>query len=180
MPPIGVSTLRGMGSGTVSESVDVEPVLDLVRARAAEAEQTGRLHAEVVDAIRATGVNRLLLPTELGGLAASPRQCVEIVEQIAAADGSTAWCTAIGFGSNLFAGYLPKNGAAEVFADRDAGNASMFAPSAAVTPTSSGTLALTGRWPFTSNCQHASWVGVGAMFHDGPAGEVDPIPRLVF
>src|SRR5437870_2655608 len=120
-----------MGTASANESVDVAPILDLVRARAAEAEQAGRLHADVVEAIRGTGANRLFIPTELGGWAASPRRSVEVVEEIAAVDGSTGWCAAIGLGSNLFSGYLAKDAAAEVFADPDAANASMFAPAGA-------------------------------------------------
>jgi alkylation response protein AidB-like acyl-CoA dehydrogenase len=62
-----------------------------VAGRAAEADRTGRLDPEVVAGLRASGINRLLLPTELDGLSASPRRSVEVVERIAACDGSTAW-----------------------------------------------------------------------------------------
>ena len=122
----------------------------------------------------ATGINRLLRPVELGGLAATPRRSIEIVERIAAADGSTAWAAAIGFGSVLFAGYMPRDGAAEVFADADRSSAAMFAPMGTVTVDGDGRERLTGRWPFSSNCEHAAWIGLGARF----PGE--PIPRLVF
>ena len=121
-----------------------------------------------------TGINRLLLPAELGGFAVPPRRTVEIVEQLAATDGSTAWAAAIGFGTNHFAGYLPPDGAAEVFADPDQSNASMFAALAEVTEAPDGTLRLSGRWPFTSNCEQAAWIGLAARFPNEPA------PRLVF
>ena len=73
----------------------------------------------MVAALATAGINRLMLPVELGGFATSPRRTVEVVEQLAAVDGSAAWAAAIGFGTNLFAGYLPPDGAAEVFADPD-------------------------------------------------------------
>ncbi len=50
----------------------------------------------------------------------------------------------------------------------------MFAALAEVTDTRDGTMRLTGRWPFTSNCEQAAWIGLAARF----PGE--PVPRLVF
>ena len=162
---------------TITLALEVEltaDVIALIAARAAAGDDSGHLDPDVVAALAATGINRLLLPAELGGLAVSPRRTVEIVEQLAAADGSTAWAAAIGFGTNHFAGYVPPDGAAEVFADPDHSNAAMFAPLAEVTEAPDGTLRLTGRWPFTSNCEQAGWVGLAARFPGEPA------PRLVF
>ena len=149
-------------------------VVDLIAERAAGSDVSGHLDPDVAAALRTTGINRLLLPVELGGLAASPRRCVDVVERIAAADGSTAWAAAIGFGTNLFAGYVDRDGAAELFGDPDQPNAAMFAPMAAVSEAADGTLRLTGRWPFTSNCEQAAWLGLAAAFPGEPA------PRLVF
>ena len=143
-------------------------------ARAGASDESGHLDPAVVAALAATGINRLLLPVELGGFASSPRRAVELVEQIAAVDGSTAWAAAIGFGTNLFAGYVPADGAAEVFADPGQSNAAVFAPLGEVTATADGGLRLTGRWPFTSNCEQAAWIGLTARFPNETA------PRLVF
>jgi alkylation response protein AidB-like acyl-CoA dehydrogenase len=61
-----------------------------------------------------------------------------------------------------------------VFADPDQSNASMFAPLTDVTKGPDGTMRLTGRWPFTSNCEQAAWIGLAARFPGETA------PRLVF
>ena len=162
---------------TTSLAVDVElttDVLALIEDRAAAADASGHLDPDVVAALADTGINRLLLPTELGGFAGSPRRVVEIVEQLAATDGSTAWAATIGFGTNYFAGYLPPDGAAEVFSDPDQSNAAMFAALGEVTESADGALRLSGRWPFTSNCEQAAWLGLAARFSGEPA------PRLVF
>jgi alkylation response protein AidB-like acyl-CoA dehydrogenase len=92
-------------------------------------------------------------------------------------DGSTAWCAVIGSGSNLFAGLISEAGAREVFADPDQGSATMFAPSGRIAEVD-GRWVLNGRWPFTSNCLHSEWIGVGALL-EGPDGP-DPVPRVVF
>ena len=162
---------------TATLTLDVEltvDVLTFIADRAAAGDESGHLDPEVVVALAATGINRLLLPVELGGLAVPPRRTVEIVEALAAADGSAAWAAAIGFGTNYFAGYLPPDGAVEVFADPDQSNAAMFAPLGEMTENPDGNLRLTGRWPFTSNCEQAAWLGLAARF----PGE--PSPRLVF
>ena len=95
----------------------------------AEASEVGTVQAEVV--------LRQQIDTPFTGpidcATAAEGRTVEVVEQLAATDGSTAWAAAIGFGTNHFAGYLPPDGAAEVFADPDQSNASMFAPLAEVT-----------------------------------------------
>jgi alkylation response protein AidB-like acyl-CoA dehydrogenase len=162
---------------TTTVALDVELAADLlalIADRAPAADQSGHLDPEVVAALAATGINRLLLPTELGGFSVSPRRTVEVVEQLAAADGSTAWAASIGFGTNHFAGYLPQDGAAEVFADADQSNAAMFAVLGRVSHAPDGTSRLTGRWPFASNCEQAAWLGLGAGFPD------ELLPRLVF
>lgn len=156
----------------------VEQALDIVSDHVVWADRERRLPAPVVGALAATGVNRLALPPALAGAGAHPWELFELVERIAAVDGSAAWCTAIGAGTNVFAGYLPEKAAREVFADPDATTASIFAPLGTVTP-ENGTCTLNGRWPFGSNCLHAAWIGVGAFVSDAD-GNRDPEPRLVF
>jgi indole-3-acetate monooxygenase len=163
---------------TLSQSIELTPaVLQLVAERAASSDRSGHLDPDVVDSLRATGINRLLVPVELGGLAASVRTCVEVVERLAVADGSTAWATAIGFGTNYFAGYLDRDGAAEVFADPDASNAAMFSPIGHVVATADRNLLVSGRWPFTSNSEQASWFGLGSRFENEPATRLVFAPR---
>lgn len=154
-------------------------VLDLVGARAASAAEERRLDDEVVAAIADTGLTRALLPVELGGTAGDPRAVVEHIARLGAVDGSVAWCTSINTGTKHFAGYLPEAAARPVFADVDAGAASMFAPAGVVTVGRDGRASLTGRWPFVSNCVHSRWIGVGSFVED-EGGERQPVPRLVF
>ena len=155
----------------------VDGVLDLVRAAADEIERSRRLPDAIVAALRDTGINRLLIPAALGGIEAPIVDVMDIMERIAAVDGSAGWCAAIGAGSNVFAGYMPATGARVVFADPDQGNATMFAPAGRVVD-DHGRAVLAGRWPFTSNCLHSKWAGLGALFHG--ADGVDPVPRVVF
>jgi alkylation response protein AidB-like acyl-CoA dehydrogenase len=158
-------------------AADVEGLLATVREHADQVERDRRLPDALVDALRRSGINRMLVPRALGGWQRPVAELADVVEQIAAVDASTAWCTVIGAGSNVFAGYLPEAGARHVFADPDQPTATMFAPTGRLTG-SGPTRRLTGRWPFTSNCLHSTWIGVCAIV-DGPDGP-EPAPRLVF
>jgi indole-3-acetate monooxygenase len=176
-------------AGVSEVKAAVEAVLPLVRDGAGEAERTRRLPDAVVDALRATGINRLAIPRALGGLEAPVLDMMDVAERIAAVDGSTAWCAVIGFGSNVFAAYMPEDGARTVFADPDQPNATMFAPNGTVDTDDGdgdgeldggGPPRLTGHWPFASNCLHGRWIGLGFM-PGGPGGNgAEPVPRVGF
>lgn len=158
---------------------DLEAVLAVVAGRAEAQAERRQLDDEVVAAIASSGLNRSLLPAALGGSERHPGEVVEVVAQIAAVDGSTGWCSAIGAGSNVFAGYMDEGAARTSFDDPDAGGASVFAPMGVVQVAGDGKATLSGRWAFASNSVHGQWTGLGA-FVVGADGVRDPIPRLVF
>jgi alkylation response protein AidB-like acyl-CoA dehydrogenase len=156
-------------------SPSIATVLEVVRTQADDIEKERRLPDAVVEAFRRSGLHRLAIPAVLGGEEAPVREMVASVEAVSSADGSAGWCAAIGAGSNVFAGYMPEDGAREVFADPDQGNATMFAPSGVV-EADHRYGRLSGRWPFTSNCLHSAWAGLGSfVHHDGVA---EPGPRV--
>jgi alkylation response protein AidB-like acyl-CoA dehydrogenase len=174
MPPAAATTVPT----TTVEVIDaVEAILPLVRDSVDRIRSGRRLPDDIELALRATGINRLVLPAGLGGLEASTAEAMEVFERIAAVDGSTGWCAIIGAASNIFAGYLPPDGAREVFADPDRSSATMFAALGTLAA-DAGSLRLHGRWPFVSNCLHAAWIGLCAKRTSG--GATDPTPQLVF
>jgi len=180
---MSMSSSRAIGEPPVPTVDEVRQAVDaalpLVRANAEAGERSRRLPDAVTDALRATGINRMFIPTELGGLEASVVDLIDVTESIAAVDGSTAWCAVIGAGSNLFAGYLPRAGAEVVFADPDQPSATMFAPEGRLVPVDGGDR-FSGRWPFTSNCLHSEWIGLGALPAEGSdSGPPQPV-RVVF
>lgn len=155
-----------------------DPLEDVLRRNVEGIDLDRRLPEEVVAALRETGLNRMTVPVELGGDAAPPSAIAAVVEEVASVNGSAGWCAAIGAGSNLFAGYVPRPSAAEIWQDVNASNASMFGPLGTVQdgperPT------LEGRWPFVSNCLHSRWIGLGAFPAPATASSGDG-PRLYF
>jgi alkylation response protein AidB-like acyl-CoA dehydrogenase len=95
---------------------------------APEAERERRLPDELVAAMVDEGVFRLLVPAALGGLEVDPATFVTAVEELARGDGAAGWCAAIGATSGLLAGYLPEEGAREIYADPRVVTGGVFAP----------------------------------------------------
>jgi indole-3-acetate monooxygenase len=147
-----------------------------------ESERGRRLAPAVVSAIEASGLTALVAPSNLGGEAAAPSTLVEVVETIARADASTGWCTGIGSGSNFLSALFDETAASEVFTDVTRGGAGPFAPGGKAEQTDDG-YRVTGRWPYSSNCQQAAVIGAGMLvFRDGRPSELrgdgSPVPRL--
>src|SRR6185503_4945958 len=66
----------------------------MIAAGAAEIEARRELTPEIVAALHDGGLFRLLLPRSLGGHELSPLLYVQVLEELAKADASTAWCVA--------------------------------------------------------------------------------------
>jgi indole-3-acetate monooxygenase len=155
----------------------IEGLRPLVEAHSGEIEASRRIADEVVAGVRATGLNRALVPRDLGGDEVPLVDGLEAIERLATLDASVAWCAAVGSGTNLFAGRLAPDVAREVFADPDQGNLSVFGPFGNARSGPDGHV-LTGRWAFASNSLHSQWAAVGAFFWEGD--EPDPGQRIVF
>src|SRR6516164_10664750 len=64
----------------------------LIAQEADEIERTRRLTQPVSSALSENGLYRSLLPQSLGGAEAPPEVFMQMLEEIAKADASTAWC----------------------------------------------------------------------------------------
>ena len=81
----------------------VKEIDPIVREHAAQAEGERRLSSAVVDALRWSGVFRMAMPAAWGGPETDVCKQVEIIEALARADASAAWCAMIGSESGFFA-----------------------------------------------------------------------------
>jgi alkylation response protein AidB-like acyl-CoA dehydrogenase len=150
---------------------------ELVESHVEEMERERRISDDVLAAIRGTGLNRSLIPAELGGDGRHVLEVLEAVERIASFDGSTGWCSAIGAGSNVFSGYFAPEVAKTVWSDPDQGNSGQFGPTGQVRANGSGP-SLSGRWAFCSNSLHSAYLGVACLWF-GDQAEPEMIPRYV-
>lgn len=155
---------------TVADRLD--DARGVLAGRSSEIEAAGRLPDDVVAAVRATGVFRMWLPRELGGSEARPPEVLATLSTLAAADSAAGWCAGIGMASNLVAGYLPREGAEEVFATGDEIAGGSLMPAGHARRTDGGSLLVSGQWPFGSGAHHSDWLAGGALLNTGGAPEV--------
>src|SRR5580693_3648361 len=87
----------------------------LITAAAPRIEAGRELPADLVDALHAARLYRMLVPRSLGGEEISPVAFMAAIEEIAKADASTAWCIAQTSVCSTIAKSLPLPIAEEIF-----------------------------------------------------------------
>ncbi len=147
-------------------------LVPLIASLGAEIERERRLPASLVHALHKARLFRLMLPRSLGGLETDPVTFFQVIETIATADASTAWCLSQAAGCATAAAYLDPAVAREVFGDPRAVLAWGPGPQAKAVAVEDG-YRVTGKWTFASGGRHATWVGAQC-----PIFEADGRPRL--
>jgi alkylation response protein AidB-like acyl-CoA dehydrogenase len=142
------------GFGLIERAQALAP---LIAREADEIERTRRLTEPVVAALIENGLYRVLLPQSLGGAEAPPEVFMQMLEEVAKADASTAWCLGQCSVCAMTAAYLDADAAREIF-DRPPGILAWgaIANEAQVVP---GGYRATARWDFASGSRQASWLG---------------------
>lgn len=165
----GAQAIAGLLAGAKAVAVLAADMADTLAT-------ADRLPDELATAALDAGLMRMCLARELGGLDVPLATTVSVIEELAHADGSLAWCTAVAnAGASLLAGVAEEE-ARIVAADPDrlwiAGG---FAPIGRATPAGPD-LRLNGRWSFASGCTAANWFLGGALLDTGdPANPVRPV-----
>ena len=154
-------------------SKGIQEVLPAIRSRREEIEKARRMPRDLVDALQKTGVFRLTVRRAVGGAEAPPLEVLRAIESVSTADGSAGWIVMNGTGCNVASGYLPENGARDVFADPSAPTAGIAAPAGAATPVAGG-YRVSGRWPFASGITHCEWVWAGCLVMENGQPRMTP------
>src|SRR5215471_10867774 len=89
--------------GVVARAEAVQPA---VAAAAAEIERSRRLPPALLDRLHQQQLFRLLLPRSSNGIETDPVTFFHVIETIAQADASTAWCLSQAGGCAMSAAYL--------------------------------------------------------------------------
>ncbi|TDF84029.1 indole-3-acetate monooxygenase [Pseudomonas sp. H9] len=174
MNPLSVSdapAASALASGPAFEAL-LDGVRD--RARSGEFDRQRHISRDVIDAFKALGVYRALVPKRFGGSECSPAAFCEMIERISHADGSAGWVASFGM-SPVYLAALPLETIAQVYANGPdvvfAGG--IFPPQPAeVVP---GGFKVKGRWKYSSGSMGADIVGVGIAPKNGDAFD---LPRI--
>jgi 3-hydroxy-9,10-secoandrosta-1,3,5(10)-triene-9,17-dione monooxygenase len=157
----------------------VRALLPVIAERAPATDEDRGVPADTIQTLVEAGVFRMLQPKRYGGAESDPVKFFEVVREISGVCGSTGWVASVLGVHPWQLGLFDEAAQDEVWGeDQDALVASSYAPVGRLTPVEGG-YELTGRWRFSSGCEHASWVLVGGLVVGAQGRPVDFMTVLV-
>jgi 3-hydroxy-9,10-secoandrosta-1,3,5(10)-triene-9,17-dione monooxygenase len=151
----------------------VRTLIPGIRERAAACEQLRRLPDETFKEFQEAGLLRALQPARWGGYELSPLTFFGALIEVAAACPSSAWFLGVVGIHNWQLGLFPEPAQKDVWGeDSSVQLSSSYAPTGRVERVDGG-FRLSGRWSFSSGCDHCQWVFLG-----GVAPSEGPVPDM--
>ncbi len=150
-----------------------------IRSCADEIEAERELPKPLFEAIADAGLFHLAVPRALGGAELDLPTYVQVIEELARADASTAWCVNQGAIFATYAARMPRAVARAIWIDTPR---SVVANSPAPTGTAvvvPGGYRVTARQGFSTGCRHAAWVAAHTQVveHGRPRLQEDGQPE---
>jgi alkylation response protein AidB-like acyl-CoA dehydrogenase len=152
-------------------------IADLARGMADEIDSGRRLPAELVGALRDSGLLRAGAPVEVDALELPAGTALRCAEEVARGDASAGWCVSIAITASLLVAYLPPVSRDELFGDGRGVAAGVWAPQGKARRVSGGVV-VSGRWAFCSGITHADVLFAGCVLEDRPAVVALPTEQL--
>ena len=135
----------------------------VLKERAGRAEELRRVPEETVSDLLATGLHRIGVPKRFGGPEVSYGVALDVAAELGRGCPSTSWCYGLWAAHAWLVGYWPLQAQQEVFGENpDALLSSSLNPGKSTCEPVAGGYRLSGRWEFSSGCDHAGWVMLGA------------------
>src|SRR6201993_2229634 len=166
------------------QDTEVAPVLsqareiaDLARGMADDIDSARRLPAELVEALRDSGLLRAGAPVEVDALELPAGTALRCAEEVARGDASAGWGGSIGITSTLLVASLPPVSRDELFGDGRGLAAGVWAPQGKARRGPGGVV-VSGRWAFCSGITHADVLFAGCVLEDRPAVVALPTEQL--
>ena len=163
----------------------VHRIRDTIAEGGDEAQKVRRLPSETADVLIQEGLYRFTLPHELGGENASVRETIDVLEAIAAIDGSVGWNVMIGSEINaIAAGGMDPAIAREVYLDNPrvimcGGGGPGTQPSYAIAQ-KDGSYRVWGQATFLSGCHNAEWAFMVAPIVEDGNPKMDDAGNPIF
>jgi alkylation response protein AidB-like acyl-CoA dehydrogenase len=130
-------------------------------ARSAEIEEQRQIPPDIIDQLKAVGVFRMSTPRVYGGLEFDYPTILQVLRELAAIDSSIGWISMLGVGHAPHLALLPRRSLDTCYAaspDMILAGSAAPAGQGQVVP---GGYRVSGRWPFASGCQNATWLFAG-------------------
>jgi 3-hydroxy-9,10-secoandrosta-1,3,5(10)-triene-9,17-dione monooxygenase len=152
--------MRGADSPQAAREViaGVRDLLPTLRERAQDTEDARRIPDESIKSLQDTGFFKLLQPKPYGGYESTPVTFYTAVKLIASAWGSTGWVASILGVHPWHVALFDAQAQEDVWSeDVDVRISSSYAPMGTAQIVDGG-CRLTGKWSFSSGCDHATWI----------------------
>ncbi len=164
----------------------VEALLERARAmkswladRAQATEHNRSVLPDTIEAFRAAGFYRICQPAAYGGYEMSPRVLFEVAMELAQGCPSSAWCLCLVAVHNWEVALLDPQVAEDLWShDNEIRISSSYAPFGKVERVDGG-FHLSGRWPWSSGCDHCQWAMLGGIVPTDPGAPKDVRSFLV-
>lgn len=164
-----VATLKetpelGLGSQLAADLIEraraLHPVL---KERAVQANREIKVPTETIDDFEKAGFFRILQSKQYGGYELEPQVFYAVVLEVAKACMSSAWALSVIGVHNWQMNLFDAKASEEVWGkDTTVRISSSYAPVGQVERVEGG-FKLSGRWSFSSGCEHCDWVFLGAV-----------------
>jgi 3-hydroxy-9,10-secoandrosta-1,3,5(10)-triene-9,17-dione monooxygenase len=142
----------------LDRAAKIRPILE---QNADETDRLRRLPDANVQALKGTGLCRLMVPRRFGGYETDVRTYILAIAEIGRGCGSTAWTASLINVCAWLAALFPERAQREIWeADGDAWIAGSLAPRGEAHPVDGG-WRVNGQWPWASGCLHAQWAACG-------------------
>ena len=155
-----------------------------IRACADEIDAERELPRPLFEALADAGMFHLAIPRSLGGAELDLPTYIQVIEELARADGSTAWVINQGAIFATFAARMPHEVARAIWIDTPRGVVSNTPAPVARAVVVPGGFRVTGRMGFSTGCRHASWVAPHAQIiengHPRLLADGQPETRYLF
>ena len=145
---------------TISEASLVsaaEKAAENVLKYSTQINESRQLTEDVAGPMAHSGLFRLLVTKSAGGHEIDYLTMLKIVNIIAQADGSVAWCLNQNNVLGTLSAFMPKDLSKEIWSDQRAILSNGPPIGCSAVPVKNGYI-LNGRWNFSSGSQHATWV----------------------
>lgn len=160
----------GSAQAVLDGIADLKPTF---RDRADETERLRVVPEASVKELEEVGFFKLLQPRRFDGLEADPIDFYTAVREIASACGSTGWISSV-VGVHPWQVALFADEAQQAVWGEDTNTrlSSSYAPTGKAQVTDGG-YTLSGKWSFSSGCDHCSWVLLGGLVFNDQGAIVD-------
>jgi alkylation response protein AidB-like acyl-CoA dehydrogenase len=161
-----VAASRAHSEGAAASDFDyksaVRSILPRLAAATHESDELRRLSDDAANALRESGLARMITPKQFGGYELSPSAHIRACADIANVCSAASWVLMVCVAHDYIIGRFPEECQREVY-EGDADNlvAGSLAPQGTIERVEGG-WRFTGRWQFGSGCDHSPWFILGA------------------